>query len=117
MKFLIDAQLPIKLSDYLNKKGFDSIHTLELPKGNRSRDDEINAISMQEKRILISKDADFYNNYLQKAEPFKLMYLTTGNISTNKLLELFEKNHKKIFEEIQLNFVVEISHKSIITIL
>lgn len=34
MKFIVDAQLPIALSDFLNQKGFDSIHTLNMPEGN-----------------------------------------------------------------------------------
>jgi len=29
MRFIIDAQLPIALSKYLEKKGFDVIHTVE----------------------------------------------------------------------------------------
>lgn len=32
MKFLIDAQLPKKLSMFLIEKGYSSIHTLDLPK-------------------------------------------------------------------------------------
>lgn len=31
MKFIVDAQLPKSLSDFLNQKDLDSIHTLELP--------------------------------------------------------------------------------------
>ena len=30
MKFIVDAQLPISLSDFLNEKSLDSIHTLDL---------------------------------------------------------------------------------------
>lgn len=117
MKFIIDAQLPRKLSAFLSEKGFDSIHTLDLPKKNKTSDSEINKISIEQKRILISKDSDFYNSYFQKVEPYKLIYLTTGNISTGELIEIFDKNYEKIFEEIQLNFVVEISKTSIITII
>jgi predicted nuclease of predicted toxin-antitoxin system len=117
MKFIIDAQLPRKLSAFLSEKGFDSIHTLDLPKKNKTSDSEINKISIEQKRILISKDSDFYNSYFQKVEPYKLIYLTTGNISTGELIEIFDKNYVKIFEEIQLNFVVEISKTSIITII
>lgn len=117
MKFLIDAQLPRKLSVFLNEKGFDSLHTLDLPNKNKTSDSEINKISIEQERVLISKDIDFYDGYFRKIEPFKLIFLTTGNISTRELLEIFEKNHEKIFEEIQLNFVVEISKTSIITII
>lgn len=117
MKFLIDAQLPRKWSVYLQDKGYDAVHTLDLPQKNKTTDTEINALSMQEERILISKDSDFYDSYLQKVEPYKLIYLTTGNISTPKLLDLFEKNAEKIFEEIAYNSLVEVSRTSIISIL
>lgn len=117
MKFIVDAQLPKKLARYLNEIGFDTIHTLDLGNGNQTKDSEIVKISMKEKRVLISKDADFYNIYLQKAEPYKLIYLTVGNISTIKLIQLFSKNLDRILEEVQLNSVIEISPNSIITIL
>lgn len=55
MKFIIDAQLPRKLSTFLIEKGFDSIHTLDLPKKNKTSDSEINKISIEQERILISK--------------------------------------------------------------
>jgi len=117
MKFIVDAQLPKKLARYLNEIGFDTIHTLELINGNKTKDADIIKISIEEKRVLISKDADFCNIYLQKAEPYKLIYLTVGNISTFRLIQIFSKNSDRIFEEIQLNFVIEISQNSIITIL
>ena len=117
MKFIVDAQLPRKLADFLVNKGFDAIHTLDLPNANRTSDMEITQKSLEEERVLISKDSDFYISYLQLVEPYKLIYLTTGNISTHDLLHLFERNFEKIFEEIQYNSVVEISSKSIITIL
>ena len=117
MKFIVDAQLPKKLARYLTEIGFDTIHTLDLDNGNQTKDAEIVKISIEEKRILISKDVDFYNIYLQKAEPYKLIYLTVGNISTFKLIQIFSKNLDRILEEIQLNSVIEISPNSIITIL
>jgi len=92
MKFIVDAQLPRRLARYLNEIGYDTIHTLELTNGNKTKDTEIIKISIEEQRILISKDADFYNIYLQKAEPYKLIYLTVGNISTLKLIQIFSKN-------------------------
>lgn len=36
MKFIVDAQLPKSLSDYLFKMGYDSIHTLDLPEINKN---------------------------------------------------------------------------------
>jgi predicted nuclease of predicted toxin-antitoxin system len=31
MKFLVDAQLPVKLAQLLRQKGYNTIHTKELP--------------------------------------------------------------------------------------
>jgi len=117
MKFIVDAQLPRKLSHFLNSKRYDCIHTLDLPRKNATSDSEINALSIKEKRIVISKDSDFYNSYLTKLEPYKLLQLSTGNITTKELIELFDKNLEMIMEEIAHNFVVEITRNSLITIL
>ncbi len=71
---------------------------------------------MQEKRIVISKDADFFNRYFRVLEPHKLIFLTTGNINTEELLQLFDRNLELILKEIEVNFIVEITRKAIITI-
>jgi len=54
MKFLIDAQLPRRLTYRLRDAGHDVLHTLDLPKGNRTTDTEINAISMREERVVVT---------------------------------------------------------------
>ena len=33
LKFIVDTQLPFKLSKVLKKKGFDSAHTTDYPNG------------------------------------------------------------------------------------
>jgi predicted nuclease of predicted toxin-antitoxin system len=38
MKFLIDAQLPRRLTTQLRQAGFEATHTLDLPEGNRTTD-------------------------------------------------------------------------------
>ncbi len=117
MKFLVDAQLPKALAYFLCERGLDAIHTLDLPGKNRSNDIEINRVSLKETRILISKDSDFYDRYLAKQEPYKLLYLTTGNISNPDLLELFDKNLLLIIHSLQTASVIEVNRKTVITIL
>ena len=34
MKFIVDAQLPKSLARFLSERGFDAIHTLDLPRKN-----------------------------------------------------------------------------------
>jgi predicted nuclease of predicted toxin-antitoxin system len=47
MKFLIDAQLPRRLAHQLSSAGYDAIHTLDLPNGNRTSDADIIGIADQ----------------------------------------------------------------------
>jgi predicted nuclease of predicted toxin-antitoxin system len=48
MKFLVDAQLPKSLCLFLHSKGYDAIHTLDLPEGNATSDADINQLSIRE---------------------------------------------------------------------
>ncbi len=114
MKFLLDAHLPKKLADFLVWKGYDAIHTLDLPDKNRTKDREINQITVDEKRVLITKDLDFIESLLISGKPYKLIYLTTGNITNRALLELFGKNIDKIASLIEENRMIEITEGSII---
>lgn len=41
MKFLIDAQLPRKMRSWFSDAGVDALHTLDMPTGNRSTDEQI----------------------------------------------------------------------------
>lgn len=116
MKIIVDAQLPRRLAIWLSEKGFDAIHTLDLPDKNRTSDAEISALSIQEKRIVISKDSDFYDRYFSHLEPYKLIFLTIGNMSSGELISLFELNFNQIANEILHNNVVEVSRSNIITI-
>lgn len=116
MKFIVDAQLPRSLANFLREKGFDVIHTSELPNGNDTSDAEVNRISLAENRIVISKDADFYNSFTAHKEPYKLLHVRTGNMKNTRLLELFDKNIDAIMAEFEAGSVVQMSQHYIIKI-
>ena len=88
MKFIIDAQLPAVLSKYLKGKGFDVIHTDDLPNKEFTTDSEIREISVKENRIVITKDSDFLDSFFVKAIPPKLLLVSTGNIKNKALISL-----------------------------
>jgi predicted nuclease of predicted toxin-antitoxin system len=69
---LVDAQLPLRLARVLQSAGCDTIHTKDLPPRNASPDSEINLRSMQESRIVSTKDRDFLNSFIIKQQPYKL---------------------------------------------
>jgi len=114
MKFLIDAHLPKRLSLFLSWKGYDSLHTLDLPNQNMTKDSQINQISIDEYRIVISKDLDFIESLLISNKPYKLIYISTGNITNNQLLEIFSQNIEKIVEYISEYRLIEITDSNIL---
>ena len=89
MKFVIDAQLPRRLTYRLREVGHDALHTLDLPNGNRTSDAEITALSVREERVLITKDADFVASFVLTHQPSKLLLISTGNIKNSDLEALF----------------------------
>lgn len=114
MKFLVDEQLPGNLVKWLNEQGYDAIHATSLGTGIRISDTDITMRSMKESRIVISKDIDFFNRYTLLKEPYKLLYLTTGNIKNSDLLRLFERNWPTIQNLLTSHDVIEMNQKSIL---
>ncbi|WOE69061.1 hypothetical protein RZR97_08050 [Hydrogenimonas thermophila] len=47
-------------------------------------------------------------------KPYKLIYVSTGNITNKELLELFSKNIENIVELIRQNRLIELTDKNII---
>ena len=62
VKFLVDAQLPARLALRLRELGHDAVLTLELPRRNQTSVPEINELSIQEQRVVITKDSDFVDS-------------------------------------------------------
>ena len=114
MKFLVDEQLPEKLVLWLMEQGYDAVHATSLGTGVRISDDLIAVRSMHQQRIVISKDIDFFNRYVFQQEPYKLLYLTTGNINNATLLQLFEDNWATLEFLLTENNVIEMNQESIL---
>jgi predicted nuclease of predicted toxin-antitoxin system len=114
MKFLIDAQLPVRLVQLLQASGHDAIHTKTLPQKNATPDSQINQISMQQERVVITKDSDFLNSFLTIQQPYKLLLVTTGNIKNVELEALFASNLKALIEMFEQHRYIEMSRDLII---
>ena len=111
---MVDAQLPRHLAASLKWHGHNVLHTLDLPLGNRTPDWQINEISVAEQRVVVTKDADFVNSFLVSGVPYKLLLVSTGNISNQPLEGIFAKNLTAIIEALQLYDYVEITRTSLI---
>jgi predicted nuclease of predicted toxin-antitoxin system len=114
MKFLVDAQLPRRLAIRLQEAGHDAIHTLDLPEGNRTSDHEIVVTARNEKRVVITKDADFVNSFVLSQEPEKLLLISTGNISNTELEALLVPNIPAIVAAFDLCNFVELTRTSLV---
>ncbi|AFA72516.1 hypothetical protein GPOL_c14660 [Gordonia polyisoprenivorans VH2] len=69
MRFLVDAQLPARLADLLNRAGHEAIHSSDLDDGNRTTDQEICRRADLEHRTVITKDRDFRDTHLLSGTP------------------------------------------------
>lgn len=90
MKFIVDTQLPFKLSMFLKKNGHDCIHTTDTSNGHLLQDSEIVTIAIEAERTVVTKDSDFKDKFHSTGAPPKVLYLTFGNISNKDLLSYFE---------------------------
>ncbi len=114
MKFLIDANLSFKVAILLKSKGFNVIHTDDLPNKERTSDNEIRNVSIQQERIIITKDSDFLDSHLVNGVPKKLLYISTGNIINKNLITLFENHFKVIVQLFDLYDLLELNIDGII---
>lgn len=114
MKFLVDAHLPRRLAIAIRAAGHDVVHTLDLPDQNRTSDAEINDISVSEQRVVITKDADFVNSFYLQEKPYKLLLISTGNISNALLEALVLPNLIHLVTQLEANSFVELTHTSVV---
>jgi predicted nuclease of predicted toxin-antitoxin system len=116
VKFIVDAQLPVKLAGALTAAGHDAIHTLTLPDKNRSSDSYITRLADLEGRIVISKDGDFVTSHILHGAPLRLLQVSTGNMPNSILLPLVLGNLDRIavsfasFRHVELTASTLIAH-------
>ena len=87
----------------------------DLPAANRTQDGSIARLSVAEKRVVITKDADFVNSFLLHGQPYKLLLVSTGNISTPDLLDLFRRFLPQLTNLLTHHSYVELSRTLLVT--
>lgn len=114
MKFLVDAQLPLRLARLLSRAGHDTLHTINLREGNRTPDRAVAQRADSDGRIVVTKDRDFRDSHLLSGVPRRLLVVTTGNTSNNALLDMFEAHLELIVEAFEDADSVEIGPQALI---
>ena len=113
MKFLVDAQLPRRLSGLLNSLGHEALHTLDLPQKNHTPDETLRLMASEREMVLVTKDADFVDSFLLRRLPPKLLFVTTGNIPNNDLLTIFRIHLPVIVDALKTHGLVEIDRSGL----
>ncbi|MFI5386192.1 MAG: DUF5615 family PIN-like protein [Fimbriimonadales bacterium] len=114
MKFVIDAQLPRRLCGLLAEYDHDACYTLDLPRQNRTPDDELTSLADRERRVLVTKDDDFVSSHVREKRPNKLLLISTGNIANDDLLSLVRANLDVIVESFETRSFLELSRTYLI---
>jgi predicted nuclease of predicted toxin-antitoxin system len=113
VKFLIDAQLPARLAQLLNRAGHNAVHTAKLPDGNRSTDRQIAEIADTDDRVVVTNDRDFRDAHLLARSPRRLLVVATGNITNDGLLTLVETHLDAIIAALVEAEFVELSRDAL----
>jgi predicted nuclease of predicted toxin-antitoxin system len=114
MKFLVDAQLPYGIALFLRDKGFDALHTNDLPDKEYTTNSQIRNVAVSENRIVITKDYDFVDSYVLRKIPGKLLIVTTGNIKNKQLFDLWRNNWELIIHLFETWNLVELNKYDVI---
>ena len=66
-------------------------------------DTDIRKLALNEDRIIITKDSDFYNKHFKNAKMPPILYLKIGNISNTDLISLLKNNLSSIITALDAN--------------
>lgn len=114
MRFLVDAQLPVRVARLLTDTGHDAVHTSQLPDGNRTPDHEIARLADAEDRVVVSKDRDFRDGHLLRGSPRRLLIVATGNISNDDLLALLVQHLDAVVRALSEGRLVELRSEHLV---
>lgn len=95
--FWIDAQLPPALAPWLTVTfGVEAYSAAYL--GYREAEDEvIFQAARAAGAVVVSKDADFLERLVRLGPPPQLLYVTCGNTSKARLMEIFGRNFEQAY--------------------
>lgn len=113
MNFLVDAQLPRRLARFPTTAQHDAVHTLDLPRGNRTPDAELCKICRRDNRVLVTKDSDFTNSFFLRSEPPRLLLVSTGNITNRELETLFRAHFSDVVNAFGSSSFVELERNGL----
>jgi predicted nuclease of predicted toxin-antitoxin system len=114
VKFLVDAQLPVRLARFLVSAGHDVLHTADLPDGNRTADGRIAALADGEDRSLSLKTGISGMATCCRGPAAAPGGRATGSITNSALLGLFEAHLDAVLAALDEADFVELGPGSLV---
>lgn len=100
MRFLVDAQLPPALADWIGKRGHSASPVRAL--GLRDSDDgSIFNLAQEQEWILVTKDEDFVERCLGVAGAPQVVWLRIGNCTNPRLFTILEPLWAEIVKKLE----------------
>jgi predicted nuclease of predicted toxin-antitoxin system len=103
MKILCDVHISLKITKFFISKGINSLHVNNILDKWFTSDIDISKYADNHGYIVITKDSDFKNTHFIKKSPKKLIKVNLGNISTNRLIDIFENHYLLLIEKFDNN--------------
>ena len=89
MNFLVDAQLPPALAQWISSQGHQSTHVFDI--GLQTADDPVIwERARNDRAVIISKDEDFVDRWILSDKPVPLVWIRKGNCSNQVLMAWLE---------------------------
>jgi predicted nuclease of predicted toxin-antitoxin system len=99
-EFLVDVNLPKHFS-FFNKPEFTFVADIN----KTMTDKQVWEYALENNKIILTKDADFFNRSILSKQKPKVVYFEIGNLTIQELHKYFEKNWtaiKSAFNEFNL---------------
>lgn len=122
MKILCDVHIAIKVAKFFTSKGIETEHVNQILDKWHTHDKDICKFADKNNLTVVTKDSDFKNSHFLSQTPKKLIKVNLGNISTNKLIAIFDRildklevlfeEHNECYVEINTDNITVISDNS-----
>ena len=109
MKIIIDAQLSPNLATWITQNFDIEAYSVKYLGLRDATDEAIFAEARKQNAIVLTKDEDFMNLVMKNGSPPKIIWLTCGNTSNQRMKEVLSQHLLNALTLLQTTDLVEIS--------
>ena len=114
-RYIVDAKLSVRVKSLIASYKRNVIHVKDLESSTKTKDREINLISIREKRIVITRDHDFLDSFFSSYRPYKLLFISEFYQKEIVILEVLSAHFEEIEDLFASYGLIEIKQGKIIS--